>query len=231
MAEQKAKVVHGPGPRGMGGPRPKVENPGKLLKRIMAEVFQHYLPHCILVLICIVVSALANVQASLFLQTLIDDYIIPMTQQQDPSFAPLAGALVRVGCIYVVGILAAWLNARIMVNVTQGTLRNLRTQLFTHMESLPISYFDTHPHGDIMSVYTNDVDTLRQMLSQSIPQVINSLMMIVVTFVSMVVLNLTLTGVVIVRVGIIAFQHKFHSKSSNCNTSSVKSLVLYHTPG
>ena len=117
MAEQKAKVVHGPGPRGMGGPRPKVENPGKLLKRIMAEVFQHYLPHCILVLICIVVSALANVQASLFLQTLIDDYIIPMTQQQDPSFAPLAGALVRVGCIYVVGILAAWLNARIMVNV------------------------------------------------------------------------------------------------------------------
>ena len=95
MAEQKAKVVHGPGPRGMGGPRPKVENPGKLLKRIMAEVFQHYLPHCILVLICIVVSALANVQASLFLQTLIDDYIIPMTQQQDPSFAPLAGALVR----------------------------------------------------------------------------------------------------------------------------------------
>ena len=92
MAEQKAKVVHGPGPRGMGGPRPKVENPGKLLKRIMAEVFQHYLPHCILVLICIVVSALANVQASLFLQTLIDDYIIPMTQQQDPSCAPLAGA-------------------------------------------------------------------------------------------------------------------------------------------
>lgn len=169
MAEQKAKVVHGPGPRGMGGPRPKVENSGRLLKRIMAEVFQHYLPHCILVLICIVVSALANVQASLFLQTLIDDYIIPMTQQQDPSFAPLAGALMRVGCIYVVGILAAWLNARIMVNVTQGTLRNLRIQLFTHMESLPIRYFDTHPHGDIMSVYTNDVDTLRQMLSQSIP--------------------------------------------------------------
>ena len=122
MAEQKAKVVHGPGPRGMGGPRPKVENPGKLLKRIMAEVFQHYLPHCILVLICIVVSALANVQASLFLQTLIDDYIIPMTQQQDPSFAPLAGALVRVGCIYVVGILAAWLNARIIVTMLMVAL-------------------------------------------------------------------------------------------------------------
>ena len=148
------KEVHGPGPRGARGPRPKVENPGKLLKRIMDEVFRNYLPHCILVLVCIVVSALANVQASLFLQTLMDDYIVPMTRQQNPSFAPLAGALVRMCCIYLVGILAAWANARIMVNVTQGTLRNLRTKLFTHMESLPIRYFDTHPHGDIMSVYT-----------------------------------------------------------------------------
>ena len=208
MAEQKAKVVHGPGPRGMGGPRPKVENPGKLLKRIMAEVFQHYLPHCILVLICIVVSALANVQASLFLQTLIDDYIIPMTQQQDPSFAPLAGALVRVGCIYVVGILAAWLNARIMVNVTQGTLRNLRTQLFTHMESLPISYFDTHPHGDIMSVYTNDVDTLRQMLSQSIPQLVSSAITIVSVFASMCMLSWRLTIVTMLMVALMLFCSK-----------------------
>ena len=208
MAEQKAKVVHGPGPRGMGGPRPKVENPGKLLKRIMAEVFQHYLPHCILVLICIVVSALANVQASLFLQTLIDDYIIPMTQQQDPSFAPLAGALVRVGCIYVVGILAAWLNARIMVNVTQGTLRNLRIQLFTHMESLPISYFDTHPHGDIMSVYTNDVDTLRQMLSQSIPQLVSSAITIVSVFASMCMLSWQLTIVTMLMVALMMFCSK-----------------------
>ena len=208
MAEQKAKVVHGPGPRGMGGPRPKVENPGKLLKRIMAEVFQHYLPHCILVLICIVVSALANVQASLFLQTLIDDYIIPMTQQQDPSFAPLAGALVRVGCIYVVGILAAWLNARIMVNVTQGTLRNLRIQLFTHMESLPIRYFDTHPHGDIMSVYTNDVDTLRQMLSQSIPQLVSSAITIVSVFASMCMLSWQLTIVTMLMVALMLFCSK-----------------------
>ena len=208
MAEQKAKVVHGPGPRGMGGPRPKVENPGRLLKRIMAEVFQHYLPHCILVLICIVVSALANVQASLFLQTLIDDYIIPMTQQQDPSFAPLAGALMRVGCIYVVGILAAWLNARIMVNVTQGTLRNLRIQLFTHMESLPIRYFDTHPHGDIMSVYTNDVDTLRQMLSQSIPQLVSSAITIVSVFASMCMLSWQLTIVTMLMVALMMFCSK-----------------------
>ena len=208
MAEQKAKVVHGPRPRGMGGPRPKVENPGRLLKRIMAEVFQHYLPHCILVLICIVVSALANVQASLFLQTLIDDYIIPMTQQQDPSFAPLAGALMRVGCIYVVGILAAWLNARIMVNVTQGTLRNLRVQLFTHMESLPIRYFDTHPHGDIMSVYTNDVDTLRQMLSQSIPQLVSSAITIVSVFASMCMLSWQLTIVTMLMVALMLFCSK-----------------------
>ncbi len=208
MAEQKAKVVHGPGPRGMGGPRPKVENSGRLLKRIMAEVFQHYLPHCILVLICIVVSALANVQASLFLQTLIDDYIIPMTQQQDPSFAPLAGALMRVGCIYVVGILAAWLNARIMVNVTQGTLRNLRVQLFTHMESLPIRYFDTHPHGDIMSVYTNDVDTLRQMLSQSIPQLVSSAITIVSVFASMCMLSWQLTIVTMLMVALMLFCSK-----------------------
>ena len=208
MAEQKAKVVHGPGPRGMGGPRPKVENPGRLLKRIMAEVFQHYLPHCIFVLICIVVSALANVQASLFLQTLIDDYIIPMTQQQNPSFAPLAGALMRVGCIYVVGILAAWLNARIMVNVTQGTLRNLRIQLFTHMESLPIRYFDTHPHGDIMSVYTNDVDTLRQMLSQSIPQLVSSAITIVSVFASMCMLSWQLTIVTMLMVALMLFCSK-----------------------
>ena len=209
------KEVHGPGPRGARGPRPKVENPGKLLKRIMDEVFRNYLPHCILVLICIVVSALANVQASLFLQTLMDDYIIPMTRQQNPSFAPLAGALMRVGCIYVVGILAAWANARIMVNVTQGTLRNLRTKLFTHMESLPIRYFDTHPHGDIMSVYTNDVDTLRQMLSQSIPQLVSSIITIVSVFFSMCMLSWQLTIVTMLMVALMLFCSKQIAKNSS----------------
>ena len=204
----QVKEVKGPGgPRGMG-PKPKVENPGLLLKRIMGEVFRHYLPHCILVLVCIVVSALANVQASLFLQTLMDDYIVPMTQQQNPDFAPLAAALVRVGIIYVIGILAAWLNARTMVNVTQGTLRNLRTKLFTHMESLPISYFDTHPHGDIMSVYTNDVDTLRQMLSQSIPQLVSSVITIVSVFASMCMLSWQLTVVTMLMVALMLFCSK-----------------------
>ena len=204
----QAKEVRGPGPRGAGQPRPKVENPGLLLKRIMGEVFQHYLPHCIIVLICIVVSALANVQASLFLKSLIDDYIVPMTQQAAPDFGPLTAALLRVGCIYAVGVLAAWLNARIRVNVTQGTLRNLRTQLFTHMESLPIKYFDQHPHGDIMSVYTNDVDTLRQMLSQSIPQLVSSAITIVSVFASMVMLSWQLTVVTMCMVALMLFCSK-----------------------
>ena len=211
----QVKEVKGPGgPRGMG-PKPKVENPGKLLKRIMDEVFRNYLPHCILVLICIVVSALANVQASLFLQTLMDDYIVPMTHQQNPSFAPLAGALLRVGCIYLVGILAAWINARVMVNVTQGTLRNLRTKLFTHMESLPIQYFDQHPHGDIMSVYTNDVDTLRQMISQSMPQLLNSAITVVSVLVSMVVLSVPLTVLTLVMVGIMLLVTKYLTTNSS----------------
>ena len=201
----QAKEVRGPGPRGAGQPRPKVENPGKLLKRIMDEVFKHYLLHCILVLVCIIVSALANVQASLFLQTLIDDYIVPMTKQQNPDFAPLAGALFRVGRIYVIGILAAWLNARTMVNVTQGTLRNIRIQLFTHMESLPIKYFDSNSHGDIMSVYTNDVDTLRQMLSQSIPQLVSSAITIVSVVASMCMMSLPLTLVTMVMVALMLF--------------------------
>ena len=204
----QAKEVRGPGPCGAGQPRPKVENPGLLLKRIMGEVFQHYLPHCIIVLICIVVSALANVQASLFLKSLIDDYIVPMTQQATPDFGPLTAALLRVGCIYAVGVLAAWLNARIMVNVTQGTLRNLRTQLFTHMESLSIKYFDQHPHGDIMSVYTNDVDTLRQMLSQSIPQLVSSAITIVSVFASMVMLSWQLTVVTMCMVALMLFCSK-----------------------
>ena len=204
----QVKEVKGPGPRGMGGPKPKVENPGKLLKRIMDEVFKHYLPHCILVLVCIIVSALANVQASLFLKTLIDDYIVPMTKQAAPDFGPLAGALVRIGCIYAIGVLAAWLNARIMVNVTQGTLRNLRVQLFTHMESLPIRYFDSHPHGDIMSVYTNDVDTLRQMISQSIPQLVSSAITIVSVFISMCLMSWQLTVVTMLMVALMLFCSK-----------------------
>ena len=215
MAEQNVRTVRGPGGRGaMGRPRPKVANPGKLIKRVLGEVFKHYAPHCLVVLVCIFLSAFANVQASLFLQTLIDDYIAPMLQQQNPDFGPLLGALGRIACIYLVGILAAWANARIMVNVTQGTMRNIRTELFTHMESLPISYFDTHPHGDIMSVYTNDVDTLRQMISQSIPQLVSSVITIVSVLVSMLLLDIPMTILTLCMVGLMLFCSKKISAQS-----------------
>ena len=205
MAE-RVREVHGRGP--MRGPRPKVENPGKLLARLMAEVLHDYWPHCILVLIGIIVSALANVQASLFLKSLIDDYITPMLSQSVPDYAPLLNALLRIGCVYLVGILCAWGYNRIMVNVTQGAMRNLRIRVFTHMESLPIRYFDTHAHGDIMSVYTNDVDTLRQMISQSIPQLVNSLITVISVFISMCTLSLPLTALTIVMVCLILLVSK-----------------------
>ena len=215
MAAQNARTVHGPGPRGsMGRPRPKVANPGKLIRRVLGEVFKHYAPHCLVVLVCIFLSAFANVRASLFLQTLVDDYITPMLGQPSPDFGPLLGALVKIGCIYLVGILAAWTNARIMVNVTQGTMRNIRTELFSHMESLPIRYFDTHPHGDIMSVYTNDVDTLRQMISQSIPQLITSVITIVSVLVSMIMLDIPMTILTLCMVGVMLLCSKKISAQS-----------------
>ena len=203
----QAKVV-GPHRGGMGQPRPKVENPGKLLSRIMKEVLKNYTPHCLVVLVCIFLSAFANVRASLFLKTLVDDYIQPMTSQQVPDFGPLAGALCKIGVIYALGILAAWANARIMVNVTQGTMRNIRVELFSHMETLPIRYFDTHPHGDIMSVYTNDVDTLRQMISQSIPQLISSVITIVSVFISMCIMSIPLTALTMCMVALMLFCSK-----------------------
>ena len=215
MAAQNVRTVHGPGPRGsMGRPRPKVANPGKLIRRVLGEVFKHYAPHCLVVLVCIFLSAFANVRASLFLQTLVDDYITPMLGQPSPDFGPLLGALVKIGCIYLVGILAAWTNARIMVNVTQGTMRNIRTELFSHMESLPIRYFDTHPHGDIMSVYTNDVDTLRQMISQSIPQLITSVITIVSVLVSMIMLDIPMTILTLCMVGVMLLCSKKISAQS-----------------
>ena len=157
-----------------------------------------YLIRFFLVLVCILVSAVASVAGSIFLGALIDNYITPLLAMEHPVFTGLLHALLLMACLYVVGALCALAYNRLMVTISQGVQKKIRDDLFGHMQTLPIRYFDTHAHGDVMSVYTNDVDTLRQMLSQSIPQVINSLMMIVVTFVSMVVLNLTLTGVVIV---------------------------------
>ncbi len=206
MAEEKVKEVQGPGGRGRRGqPRPKIKNPGKLFSRLMAYVFQNYLVHMILVVICIIAAVVANVQGTLFTKTLIDSYITPMIGQTNPDYGPLAGAIGRVAIFYGIGVIATFVQARLMIYVGQGTLKNLRIELFTHMESLPIKYFDTHAHGDIMSIYTNDIDTLRQMISQSIPQLLNSAITIVSVFVSMIVLSVPLTIVTLVMVALMLF--------------------------
>ena len=193
MAEENAKVFKGgPGRRPMGK-RPKVDHPGKLLRRLLAYILKNYAPHCVLVLIGIFISVLANVQGTMFMQTLIDDYILPLLGSDNPDFSGLLHAIIRVGGFYAVGIVSTFVYNRILVNVSQGTLKRLRDDLFTHMESLPIRYFDTHSHGNIMSIYTNDIDTLRQMISQSIPQLFSSAIMIVSVFVSMIMLNIPLT--------------------------------------
>ena len=194
MAQQNGSRAprgpHGPGGR---GPRPKVENPGRILKRLFSGVLRKYSLHYVVVLVCIAGSSLATVRGALFLETLINDYVKPMALSGGGDFAGLAGALVRVGAIYLAGIFCSWAYNRIMVNVSQGTMRDLRDQIFTHMEKLPISYFDRHAHGDIMSVYTNDIDTLRQVISQTMPHMVSSLVTIVSVFCSMVYLSVPLT--------------------------------------
>ena len=175
---------------------------GKLLKRVFQYVGKNYKYHLIFVLIGIFVSVLANVQGTMFMKTMIDDYIIPLTQAKVPDFAPFAWAIARVAGFYLIGVLCAYMYNKIMIYVTQGTLKNLRNDMFAKMESLPVKYFDTHPHGDIMSVYTNDIDTLRQMISQSIPQMISSFLTIVSVFISMLILNIPLTVVTVVMLGL-----------------------------
>ena len=172
------------------------------LGRVLKYMWKEYKFSFVLVVVCILGSALATLRGTLFMQSLIDDYILPLTQAQIPDFSSLAGALLSVAGTYAVGIICAYAYNRIMVNVSQGTMRNLRVQLFQHMESLPIKYFDTHAHGDIMSVYTNDVDTLRQLISQSIPQVIHSLVTILTSFVSMLVLDIPLTLLTLAMIGV-----------------------------
>lgn len=192
-----------PGPMRGGMPKGKrIENPGKIFKRLMGYVAKSYGPHLVIVAVLIFVSVLANVQGTMFIQSLIDDYIAPMLVADVPDYRPLAIAIMRVAGFYAIGVAAAYIYNRIMVNVTQGVLRNFRNDLFSHMETLPIKYFDTHPHGDIMSVYTNDTDTIRQMVSQSMPQVFNSAITIVSVLVSMCILSVPLTLVTLVMVAL-----------------------------
>ena len=164
-----------------------------VLNRILGYMLHYYGPMFALVIVCILISAVATVLAATFPQTLVDDYIVPLMGSVNPDFSGLAGEILKLAIIMVVGIAAAFGYNRIMVNVSQGTMRHLRNDLFSKMESLPISYFDTHPHGDIMSVYTNDVDTLRQLLSQSIPQGINSIITMVATLITMIIICPSLT--------------------------------------
>ena len=189
-----------PGPRGPQGPKPKIKNPGKLFARLMGFIFKKYLPACIIVVICIFVSVLANVQGTMFTKNLIDDYIVPLLKTGSPDYGPLLAAMGRVTVFYGIGVISTFTYSKIMIYVSQGTIKNLRVELFSHMQDLPIRYFDSHAHGDIMSIYTNDIDTLRQLISQSLPQILNSAITVVSVFVSMVILNIPLTVLTIVMV-------------------------------
>ena len=177
--------------------------------RLLSYVGRGYLALFVVVILCILVSAVASVSGSLFLGTLIDNYIVPLAAMANPDFSGLLRVILMMACLYLVGALCAFAYNRIMVTISQGVQKRIRDDLFGHMQTLPIKYFDTHAHGDVMSVYSNDVDTLRQMLSQSIPQVINSAMMILVTFVSMLATNLLLTGVVILCIIVMLLVTKF----------------------
>lgn len=175
------------------------------LKRVLTYIFRFYKWRFLLVVVLILLSALCFLQFSLFMQTLIDRYILPLLRAENPDFSGLAIAILKLSAVGLVGVLSTYLYNYIMVFVGQGTMRRIRSDLFTHMETLPIRYFDTHSHGDIMSVYTNDVDTLRQLIGQSIPQIINSTFSIVTTFTAMLVLNVPLTILSVVMVCILLF--------------------------
>ena len=191
----------------------------KSLGRVFAYLFKNYTVHLIIVVICIIITAITTLYGMLFMKSLVDDYITPLINDKaaglEPDFGPLAGAILKLIGIYAVGIITSYAYNRIMVNVSQGSLRNLRNDLFSHMETLPIKYFDTHAHGDIMSIYTNDIDTLRQLIGQSIPQLINSVITVLMSFVSMIVLNIPLTILTVLMVGVMFFvSAKLGGKSS-----------------
>lgn len=219
-----------PGPMGGGrrrqmGAKPKVKNPGKILGRILGYTFKNYKIHMIIVFICIIVSVLANVQGTLFIQSLIDDYITPLMNTSSPDFTPLLFAMARVAGFYLLGAASTFAYSKLMVYVTQGTMRNLRIDIFSHMESLPIKFFDTHSHGDIMSVYTNDIDTLRQMISQSMVQLFSSTITIVSVIVSMISISIPLTLLTLVMVAVMFIvSGKIGGKSSKYFTAQQDDL-------
>ena len=198
-------------------PRPKIENPGALLKRLMGFLFSNYGIQMLVVVVCIFTSVFASIQGTLFTKTLIDGYITPMMGQEHPDFSPLLAAIIRVAMFYLLGVLAAFVQSFTMMYVSQGTLKKLRLMIFDHMEKLPVKYFDTHAHGDIMSIYTNDIDTLRQMISQSIPQLLNSAITIVSVFASMVALSIPLTVSTVLMVIVMLLASAAATKASGRN--------------
>ena len=212
MAQQPKVVKMGPGRN--AGPRPKVENPGKVFKRILAYVMKQYKFQVILVLCCILLGVFAQVQGTLFMQTLIDSYILPLLAEKSNDFSGLLHAITRVACFYGVGILAFFIQNRTMAKIAQGTLKRLRDDLFVHMQTLPIKYFDSHAHGDIMSVYTNDIDTLRQLISQSLPQLVNTIITVVSVFLSMLYLSVPLSVLTLVMVGAMMLATKYLTGNS-----------------
>ena len=212
MAQQPKVVKMGPGRN--AGPRPKVENPGKMFKRILAYVMKQYKFQVILVLCCILFGVFAQVQGTLFMQTLIDSYILPLLAEKSNDFSGLLHAITRVACFYGVGILAVFIQNRTMAKIAQGTLKRLRDDLFVHMQTLPIKYFDSHAHGDIMSVYTNDIDTLRQLISQSLPQLVNTIITVVSVFLSMLYLSVPLSVLTLVMVGAMMLATKYLTGNS-----------------
>lgn len=214
-----------PGPRGPHGPKPKLKNPGKLFARLMGFIFKNYLAACIFVVICIFISVLANVQGTMFTKNLIDDYIVPLLKTKTPDYGPLLSAIGKVAVFYGIGVISTYVYSKIMIYVSQGTIRNLRIELFSHMQDLPIRYFDSHPHGDIMSIYTNDIDTLRQLISQSLPQILNSTITVVSVFISMLILNIPLTILTIIMVLITTYvTKKFAGFSSRYFLAQQKDL-------
>ena len=198
-----------------------------VLKRVIRYMLQHYKILFSLVVLFILITAIATVIGAAFPQSLVDDYIVPMLSSSSHDFSGLSHKLVQLACIMAVGVITAFLYNRIMVNVSQGTMRQLRDDLFHKMESLPIKYFDTHAHGDIMSVYTNDIDTLRQLLSQSIPQIINSVITLIATLITMIVLNPALTVISILTALIMLYvTAKFSSLSGRYYVKQQRDLGI-----
>lgn len=202
-------------------------NPTQVLNRVLRYMLRYYKFQFLLVVLCILVSATANVSGTSFPQTLIDDYVVPMLNSGSTDFSGLWQAVVRLGCLLALGVVASYGYNRIMVTISQGTMRHLRDDLFHRMEALPIKYFDTHSHGDIMSVYTNDIDTLRQLMSQSIPQVINSVVTMLATLVVMLRLNPTLTIIsVLTAVVMITVTTNFSKLSGKYYVQQQKNLGI-----